>query len=474
MAEPSPSLWEEIVSEIGDGDPYLEQAHGSLVGESDLDVAVSSDWARQVIERRYLESIRAAMQSRFPDATADVRIHVDSNLRTPPAVSAAPFEDLRDTEPEAPTEISPDSFRRERRTRILPAGENDRAGNINPRYTFDRFVVGSSNRLAHVAALSLAENPDGKTINPLFIYGGVGLGKTHLLHAIGNLVRQKHPHLKALYVSAETFTNDMVEAIRFSTANANRNKYRTIDVLLMDDIQFLQKKAQSQIEFYNTFNDLHNANKQIVLASDSYPKDIPELEERLRSRFMWGMITSIDTPEVETRIAILQRKAEDMGIDQVPTDVALYIAENVATNIRELEGALATVYRYAHLEALPVTVDLVRHVLRRQNDDGSSIARQPISTDLIQRVVADFYRMKPNELKAKKRTKRIATGRHVAMYLCRQLTDLSFVDIGQDFGGRDHSTVISACTKIEKEIERSSELARTIQEIIQRIQGNRR
>jgi len=457
MADESTALWDELVAEIDEGSPYLEQAEGVYDPAVGLVITVSNEWAQDRIEARYLEAIRAALKARHPHGSDAVRVVVDRNLH-----SSQPEEDDFDS----PTELVTEPYRRERRPLLLT--ELDRSSNLNPRYTFDRFVVGASNRFAYAAALSVAEKPDGKNINPLFIYGGVGLGKTHLLHAIGNLVRSRNPHAKVLYVTAEQFTNDMVEAIRSNNASANRNKYRTIDVLLMDDIQFLQKKASSQIEFYNTFNELHNNNRPIVLASDSLPKDIPELEERIRSRFAWGTIAALETPELETRIAILQRKAEDMGIGSVPSAVANYIAEHIATNIRELEGALSTVYRFARLEGQEVTVDLVRKVLHYEEDPRPALAR-PITIDLIQRAVSEFYHMKPQELKAKRRTKRVATVRHIAMYLCRQMTDLSLVDIGQDFGGRDHSTVINACAKIEKELERNAELARQIETLMRTI-----
>jgi chromosomal replication initiator protein len=473
MAEDTSALWEQLVAEFGERNPYLEQARGVYDSDAGLVITVSNEWAQDRIEARYLEAIRAALKTRFPNGSNAVRVVVDKSLHVSQRDRDNLEEDNEADDFDAPTEIVTENYRREQRPRVLPAGEFDRSGNLNPRYTFDRFVVGSSNRFAFAAALSIAEKPDGKNNNPLFIYGGVGLGKTHLLHAIGNLVRSRNPNAKVLYVSAEQFTNDMVEAIRFNNAIANRNKYRTIDVLLMDDIQFLQKKAGSQIEFYNTFNELHNNNRPIILASDSLPKDIPELEERIRSRFLWGTIATLETPEVETRIAILQRKAEDMGYGTVPSSVATYIAEYVATNIRELEGALSTVYRFARLEGQEVTVDLVRKALRREDDARSSISR-PITVDLIQRAVSDFYHMKPQELKAKRRTKRIATVRHIAMYLCRQMTDLSLVDIGQDFGGRDHSTVINAYAKIEKEIEKNGEIARQVEALMRSIREQAR
>lgn len=467
MAERMDGLWREILEDIAEAnkgvlDPYIQQVEPKLLGEHTLQITVTTEWAQRSLERKgHLNTIRESLRRRHPGEPWEVRFAVDA---ANPAFKTQRLEDFD----EGPTELAPEHPHREIRPRIVPQTE-DRFGGLNPKYTFTRFMVGSSNRLAFAAAMRVSESPDGSVINPLFIHGGVGLGKTHLLHAIGNLAREKQPHLKTLYVSAETFTNDMVDAIRQSETNVLRNKYRTADILLMDDIQFLQKKGQSQIEFFHTFNDLYNANKQIVLTSDTFPRDIPELEERLRSRFMGGMTVSVDLPEVETRIAILQRKAEEVGIGLLPDGVAAYIAERVITNIRELEGTLSTVYRHATLLGREVDMQFVREVLKGEEDEPERT--EYVSVETIQRAVAEFFQMKPGELKSKKRTKMLANTRHIAMYLCRHMTHLSLVDIGRDFGGRDHTTVLSALQKIEKEVERDPELRQIMEQITQRIRG---
>jgi chromosomal replication initiator protein len=475
MAEQTEFVWGDLLGELQQGtrDPYLDQAQGELlVDKATLRIRVTSPWARKTIEDRHLDRIRESLKARY-DEPYEVEFLVDSSLDPPERVLVEEVESGHDS----PTEIgTPRDAHRETHRKTRPRGVpgvGEQASGLNARYTFDRFVVGSSNRLAFAASLQIAENPDGSRVNPMFIYGGVGLGKTHLLHAIGNLAQAKNPGLRVLYVSAETFTNDMIEAIRRQETSLIRNKYRTMDMLLMDDIQFLQRKEATQIEFFNTFNDLHNANKQIVLASDSSPQDMSQLEERVKSRFMWGMLTSIDSPEVETRTAILHRKAEDMGIVDFPNDVATYMAEHVTSNIRELEGALSTVYQHASLQGRPLTVDFVQEILDPHAGDVEAFLGQPVSVDAIQRVTAEYYHMKPTELKSKRRTKRVATVRHIAMYLCRQLTDLSLVDIGRDFGGRDHSTVINGCVKIEREVNRDPQLADTVKQLTRRIVGQR-
>jgi chromosomal replication initiator protein len=473
MAEQTEFLWGDLVGELQDGDrdPYLDQALGELLEDkATLQIRVASLWARRTIEDRHLDRIQASLKARY-ERPYNVEFLVDTSLDPP----ERPIEQVEEPEEgtDSPTELSaPRQPRRDTRPRSVP-GIGEQASGLNAQYTFDRFIVGSSNRLAFAASLQIAENPDGSRVNPMFIYGGVGLGKTHLLHAIGNLAQAKNPGLRVLYVSAETFTNDMIEAIRRHETSLIRNKYRTMDVLLMDDIQFLQRKEATQIEFFNTFNDLHNANKQIVLASDSSPQDMSQLEERVKSRFMWGMLTSIDSPEVETRTAILYRKAEDLGIADFPNDVATYMAEHVTTNIRELEGALKTVYQHTSLQSQPITLEIVKGILDPHAGGESEFLGQPVSTDVIQRVTAEYYHMKPTELKSKRRTKRVATVRHIAMYLCRQLTDLSLVDIGRDFGGRDHSTVINGCTKIEREVNRDPQLAEIVQQLTRRIVSKR-
>lgn len=337
----------------------------------------------------------------------------------------------------------------------------DYLGNqLNPKYTFDTFVVGNSNRFAHAASLAVAESV-AKAYNPLFIYGGVGLGKTHLMHAIGHHVINNNSNAKVVYVSSEKFTNELIDGIKDDTTTKFRNKYRNIDVLLIDDIQFLAKKERTQEEFFHTFNALYEANRQIIISSDRPPKEIPLLEDRLRTRFEWGLITDIQPPDLETRIAILRKKAQMDNID-VSNDVMLYIAEKIQSNIRELEGALIRVIAFASLNNKPITVQLAEEALK---DILVVNKPRPITADLIQEKVASFFAIKIEDLKGKKRTKNVAYPRQIAMYLCRELTDLSLPKVGEYFGGRDHTTVLHAQDKISKELETDPYL----QDIIKKI-----
>ena len=338
------------------------------------------------------------------------------------------------------------------------------ASSLNPKYVFDTFVQGSSNNLAYVASLAVAESP-GKVYNPLFMYGGVGLGKTHLMHAIGHRVLANHPEMRVLYITSEKFTNELINSIRDGNPEAFRQKYRNIDVLLVDDIQFLSKKERTQEEFFHTFNALHDAGKHIILSSDRPPKEIQTLEDRLRSRFEWGMIADIQPPDLETRIAILRKKAQLDKLD-VPNDVMVYIASRIDNNIRELEGALTRVIAYAQLNNEEVTTDLVARALK---DIFQTEKTKEITLELIQEIVATHFKIKIEDMKSTKRTKAIAYPRQIAMYLCRELTDTSLPQIG-DFFQRDHSTVIHACEKISKDREGDSKLNHTVQELINRIE----
>ncbi|GAV24077.1 chromosomal replication initiator protein DnaA [Carboxydothermus islandicus] len=335
---------------------------------------------------------------------------------------------------------------------------------LNPKYTFETFVVGNSNRFAHAACLAVAESP-AEAYNPLFIYGGVGLGKTHLMHAIGHYILKNKPEMKVAYVTTEKFTNDLINSIKDDTTEEFRNKYRSIDVLLIDDIQFLEKKERTQEEFFHTFNALYEANKQIVISSDRTPKELSTLEDRLRSRFEWGLITDIQPPDLETRIAILRKKAQ---LDNLHVDDAVlnFIANEIVSNIRELEGALIRVVAYAGLHGEPITVDLAAKALK---DLLPSNHVKPITIPLIQQVVANFYGLTVDDLKAKKRTKSVAFPRQVAMYLCRELTDASLPKIGEEFGGRDHTTVIHAHEKIQQDLQSDPNLKTVIRQLTEQI-----
>ncbi|KML40584.1 MULTISPECIES: chromosomal replication initiator protein DnaA [Cytobacillus] len=331
---------------------------------------------------------------------------------------------------------------------------------LNPKYTFDTFVIGSGNRFAHAASLAVAEAP-AKAYNPLFIYGGVGLGKTHLMHAIGHYVLDHNPSAKVVYLSSEKFTNEFINSIRDNKAGDFRDKYRNVDVLLIDDIQFLAGKEQTQEEFFHTFNTLHEESKQIIISSDRPPKEIPTLEDRLRSRFEWGLITDITPPDLETRIAILRKKAKAEGLD-IPNEVMLYIANQIDSNIRELEGALIRVVAYSSLINKDINADLAAEALK---DIIPSSKPKVITIHEIQRVVGEHFNVKLEDFKAKKRTKSVAFPRQIAMYLSRELTDFSLPKIGEEFGGRDHTTVIHAHEKISKMLQSDSQFEKQLKEI---------
>lgn len=340
------------------------------------------------------------------------------------------------------------------------------ASTLNPKYTFESFVIGNSNRFAHAASLAVAEVP-AKVYNPFFIYGGVGLGKTHLMHAIGHRIIQQYANTKVLYISSEKFTNDLINSIRDGNPESFRQRYRNIDVLLIDDIQFLSKKEHTQEEFFHTFNTLHEANKQIIISSDRPPREIPLLEDRLRSRFEWGLITDIQTPDLETRIAILRKKAMIENLN-IPNEVMVYIASRIDNNIRELEGALIRVIAYASLTNQPVNMDLTTEALK---DIFPNSRPKQITSDIIQEVVSSYFKIKREELLAKKRTRNVAYPRQIAMYLVRELTEASLPRIGELFGGRDHTTVIHAHEKITRERNEDAKLNPILQELIKRIEN---
>ena len=336
---------------------------------------------------------------------------------------------------------------------------------LNPSKTFESFVPASSNRLAHAAALTVAETP-GRSYNPLFIYGPSGLGKTHLLHAIGNWVTQNYPTYRVLYVTTETFMNDFVEAIRTKSNLSFKNRYRECDVLLIDDIQFIQNKEQLQEELFHTYNDLHAAGKQIVITSDRAPRNIETLEDRLRSRLLSGLSAEIDAPELETRLAILRSKASHARIE-LPDDVGHFIATNVKDNIRELEGALTRVVAFASLNGEVISLELAQRVL-------SDISAEPkmITPEMILEAVARHYDLDREELVGPRRARPLVAARHVAMYLIRNLTDYSYPSIGKLFGGRDHSTCISAVEKIESQMTERGQIYENVNSLIHLLKGN--
>ncbi len=340
--------------------------------------------------------------------------------------------------------------------------ENNIHGNsLNPKYTFDKFVVGSSNQFAHAASLGTAATP-GKTYNPLFIYGGVGLGKTHLMHAIGHAIRQSDPHMRVLYVTSEKFMNELINAIRYESTDSFRDKYRSIDLLLMDDIQFLAGKERTQEEFFHTFNALYNEQKQIVISSDCPPREIPTIQERLHSRFEWGLIADIVPPDLETKVAILKRKADLDGIF-LPDDIAIYIANKIRSNVRELEGSLVRLVAISSLRGMPISKmlaqDAMKNVIDSERPEGLTMER-------IVRTVASHYKMTVEELKSKNNSRAIAVPRQVAMYLCKRLTTHSYPEVGREFGGKHHTTVMHSFEKIDALVSDNRDFHKTVSELI--------
>ncbi len=407
-------------------------------------IGVPNAFAREWLDTKYRTAVREAI-THIIGKTVDVR------FVTAPAGAPRPAVSRQPAGPQAQaTGAAPVAERRDQ----LPSAV------LSARYTFSTFVVGSNNRLAHAAALSVAERP-GHSYNPLFIYGGSGLGKTHLLHAIGNAVSARHPRKRVVYAQSEKFTNEFINAIRTQKTEEFRERYRRIDVLLIDDIQFIAGKEGTQDEFFHTFNAIHEEGKQIVLSSDRPPKAIASLEERLRSRFEWGLIADISPPDLETRIAILRAKAEAQNV-AVPPPVIDFLAQRIVSNIRELEGALTRVVAYATLHAVPVTTDLAQQMLQHLL---SSPQRRSLSPEKIVEVVARYYQVPADQLRGKARDKQIVLPRQVAMYLMREETEAPLLRIGAALGGRDHSTVLHGCEKIEREMQESDDFRREVSSV---------
>ncbi len=344
--------------------------------------------------------------------------------------------------------------------------DRDRTFLLNPRYTFDNFVIGSCNNFAHAAAKAVADNPSS-AYNPLFIYGGVGLGKTHLMHAVGNRITSLRNDMNIIYVTCETFAYEMIEAIGLKSMNQFRNKYRKADVLMVDDIQFISGKKSTQEEFFNTFEALHTAGKQIILNSDRPPMEISTLEERLRSRFEGGLIADIQPPDLEMRIAILKMKAAQENVD-IGEDVLMYIAEKVKSNIRQLEGCFNRVLAYSKFSQKRISLEMADSVLKSIVPNGS---QSPLTIEDIQRTVAEYYNVDVSAMLSQRRTMEITYPRQVAMYLCKKMMDVSLKNIGKSFGNRDHTTVMNACTKIEKELKENKKLVSSIADLETRIQN---
>lgn len=401
--------------------------------------------------RRSLDAVSLAgysLQWTVSDGEANSTIE-----RQPPIKAVQPFSNVQ------PANTSPCE------TTVSATKPNISDHSLNSRYTFEGFVVGSCNQFAHAASLAVADAP-GKTYNPLYLYGGVGLGKTHLMHACGHEIKQKNPHLNLCYISSEKFMNELINAIRYDKTQLFREKYRSVDVLLIDDVQFMAGKERTQEEFFHTFNALYEQQKQIVISSDCPPREIPTLEERLHSRFEWGLIADLEPPDLETKIAILKRKAELMGVS-LDDDVALFIASRVKNNVRELEGSLIRLIAISSLRGLPISRVLAQDAIRNiAADDEPGV----ITIERIQKAVASSYRMTLNELVAKSNARQYSLPRQVAMYLCKQLTKHSYPEIGRAFGGKHHTTVMHSVEKIEALVVNDGLLRKRVRDITEVVQ----
>ena len=444
-------LWDEVSGRLREAlneatfGSWFGGAQGVAVSDDAFTLSVPNDFTREWIEGHFLGLIRAAVK----DATGhERRIHL--SVREEGVAAEQPLD-------RTPTSEQPARDRAQE-----PAATG---GSMSMKYTFDLFVIGSSNRFAHAAALAVAEAP-AQAYNPLFIYGGTGLGKTHLLQAVGQYVGEHGNGLTARYVTSETFMNDFINSLRDKRIEGFKQRYRTYDVLLVDDVQFFEGKERIQEEFFHTFNSLYEAGKQIVISSDRPPKEIATLEARLRSRFEWGLITDIQPPDLETRIAILRKKVKTDHINVPDPDVLTHVAERVTTNIRELEGALTRVVAFSSLTGRPMTVELAEDVLKDVFPQGQAVE---ISIRRIQETVSERFGMTVNELCSAKRSQSIAYPRQVAMYLSRALTDSSLPKIGKEFGGRDHTTVMHANAKIEGMIREDRSVYNLVQELTARI-----
>ena len=510
-------LWRTTLEVLdSDGIPVQQRAFLSLaklVGLLDDTalIAVPNDFTKDIVETRLRDRVTATLGSQLG---RDVRlaVTVDPSLAEAPALDGDEIHDkghdlraadrrrqiddldigedeVDGTETSAFTKSTPehgaaDAARGPEQVGIpglveVPGARRPRPGSqvpeqveltrLNPKYTFDTFVIGASNRFAHAAAVAVAEAP-AKAYNPLFIYGDSGLGKTHLLHAIGHYARNLFPHVKVRYVNSEEFTNDFINSIRDDKAANFQRRYRDVDVLLIDDIQFLQGKVQTQEEFFHTFNTLHNANKQVVITSDLPPKLLSGFEERMRSRFEWGLLTDVQPPDLETRIAILRKKAIQERLS-VPDDVLEFIASRISTNIRELEGALIRVTAFASLNRQPVDMSLAEIVLRDLMPDDASSQVTPAT---IMAQTAAYFGLTLDDLQGQSRSRVLVTARQIAMYLCRELTDLSLPKIGQQFGGRDHTTVMHADKKIRQLMAERRSVYNQVTELTNRIKSQTR
>lgn len=443
-------LWDRTVVSIQQNvksqnfDIWLRPIKCAGLGEDSITLQVPNRFFKEYIVANYLDLI----QSRLKELTNhefDILFNIDEESNEEGALSATPTPSPT---PKTPVPRTPTPTPSPAPTPKPVNGHGGIHGNLNEKYRFDTFVVGPSNQLAHAGCMAVA-SVAGKKYNPLFIYGGVGLGKTHLVHAVGRQIHESNPGLSISYVSSEQFMNEFINSVRHQTQHQFQQKYRhDCDVLLMDDIQFIAGKDRTQDEFFHTFNSLYDQQKQIVLTCDKYPQEIDNLEERLRSRFQWGLIADIQPPEFETRVAILKKKADFEDIF-IPDDVAYFLAENIRSNVRELEGSLIRIAAQASIEGRAIDLDFAKHVLRSVFNLSSTRS----TVEDVQRAVCGYYNIRIGDLKGKSRQHSVTLPRMVGMYLCRTGLGASFPEIGERFGGRDHTTVMSACRKIERVVE---------------------
>src|SRR5689334_9570253 len=475
-------IWQNTIATLdADGLPARERAFLTLARLAGLLdgtalVKVPNDYTKDVVEQRVRDAVTRALSSQL-GRPVHLAVTVDTSLDDAHHAEDTTGYVEQDERPPAPAAVDnlyplPVANEPQRRPRDeVPSITDESATRLNPKYTFDTFVIGASNRFAHAAAVAVAEAP-AKAYNPLFIYGESGLGKTHLLHAIGHYARSLYPGTRVRYVSSEEFTNEFINSIRDGKGDSFRKRYREMDILLVDDIQFLADKESTQEEFFHTFNTLHNANKQIVLSSDRPPKQLVTLEDRLRNRFEWGLITDVQPPELETRIAILRKKAVQEQLN-APAEVLEFIASRISRNIRELEGALIRVTAFASLNRAPVDLQLAEVVLKDLIPGGEEDGPE-ITVGVIMQQTAAYFGLGVDDLCGSSRSRVLVTARQIAMYLCRELTDLSLPKIGATFGGRDHTTVMHADRKIRTMMAERRAIYNQVTELTNRIKQRAR